>query len=162
MFELPDVYVWMYVWEPSSCMYEAIEHVCIYASMYVWDVWACMYVCLTQLSVYVRMPQTYIHRPQTYIDLTPCWACMYAMCWACMYVSSMYVCLREWRFMYVWMFQVCMYVSESEDLCMYGCLRHTSLVTWLCMYVRSVKCWACMYVSKHCVLLCFLPFQLNA
>ena len=47
----------------------------------------------------------------------------------CMLCAERVCSLRERRFMYVWMFQVCMYVSESEDLCMYGCLRHTSLVT---------------------------------
>ena len=40
----------------------------------------------------------------------------------------------------VCMFQVCMYVSESEDLCMYGCFKY------VCMSQRA-KISVCMDVS---------------
>ena len=106
--EAPNMYV---------CMFELQtypKHVC----MYVWQAQASMYVCL---------------RPSEHV-------CMYVPgSWACMYVClrllSKYVCMSQATERVcmlcaerVCMFQVCMYVSESEDLCMYGCLRHTYIV----------------------------------
>ena len=57
--------------------------------------------------------------------------CMYV----CLRLLSKYVCMSQATERVcmlcaerVCMFQVCMYVSESEDLFMYGCLRHTYIV----------------------------------
>ena len=69
-----------------------------------------MYVCPRQLSVYVCMSET------------PEQVCMYV----CMSQAIERVCMLCAE--RVCMFQVCMYVSESEDLCMYGCLRHTYII----------------------------------
>ena len=82
----------------------------------------CMYVCLSSrptLSMYVCTSD----RPKQ--------VCMYV----CLRLLSKYVCMSQATERVcmlcaerVCMFQVCMYVSESEDLCMYGCLRHTYIV----------------------------------
>ena len=65
-----------------------------------------MYVCPRQLSVYVCMSETPEQVCMSQATERVCMLCAERVC----------------------MFQVCMYVSESEDLCMYGCLRHTYIV----------------------------------
>ena len=103
------------------------------ASMYVRSpCWACMYVCPRQLSVYVCMSET---PEQVCMYVSSNWACMYVMCWACMYVSSMYVCLRERRFMYVWMSQTYIH-SQASWACMFG----MSIFERVCMFQNPVFC----------------------
>ena len=103
----------------------------------------CMYVCMFELQTYPKHVCMYVWQAQAsmYVCLRPSeHVCMYVPgSWACMYVClrllSKYVCMSQatervcmLRAERVCMFQVCMYVSESEDLCMYGCLRHTYIV----------------------------------
>ena len=58
---------------------------------------------------------------------------MYVMCWACMYVPSMYVCLRERRFMYVWMSQT--YILPT---------KHTYTVSWHQAFGRPLNMYVCL------------------
>ena len=135
----------------QTCMYVCMfelqtypKHVCMYVCMYVWQAQAsmyvclrpsehvCMYVCPRQLSVYVCMSET---PEQVCMYVSSNWACMYVMCWACMYVSSMYVCLRERRFMYVWMSQTYIH-SQARWACMFGML----IFERVCMFQNPVFC----------------------
>ena len=112
----PSKYVCMYVWGLLSmyvCMSQAAERVC-------------MYICMSETPEHVCM----------YVSSN--WACMYVMCWACMYVSSMYVCLRERRFMYVWMSQTYIH-SQARWACMFGML----IFERVCMFKNPVFCRTC-------------------
>ena len=107
-----------------------------------------MYVCMFELQTYPKHVCMYVWQAQ----------------------ASMYVCMleapAEHVCMYVCLSQLSVYVCMSQAYwaCMYVCMSQTYIDSnltpcWACMYVRR---WACMYLSKPCVLLTFLPFQLNA
>ena len=124
MFELQTYpkHVCMYVWQAQASMYVCLrpsEHVC----MYVPGSWACMYVCLRLLSKYVCMSQATER------------VCMLCAERVCMFQVCMYVCLRERRFMYVWMSQTYIH-SQARWACMFGML----IFERVCMCQNPVFC----------------------